>query len=422
MENLLVCNFSPILSYLDFKKKKNPEKYTELLNLRFFSKIPLIFKNKSLLFHSKINLVSEIVLYSMDSINNRIQSYQKNYLYEKILKEKNFCKIQRLGTGSCLYLFFGILAKTWICFNGYFSKGCKKKGLLIAFSSREDKHQLISIFCSISNIFNFIIFTDTNKSFLNVKNKYFKTQIMLMNFTSILINHSLLKSNASIVLRGNFLVQEFYLSLIKFKNLSSYRTKSIQKILIFNKQVIEKIFFGRKKVIFYSNKMKTIESTYFLGNQILDISETSFVKIRRILENIIKLDKPKIIKSYSFGRSLILLDLLIKTVRKYKIKYKSIEILKIKKLSFFVFIFHTSTNYFTCNLLKKKKFRNISFIIFHDISQNHKIFIDQLEFTKTLDMINLNIFFFVRTNRTFFFQIMKCYLLEKNAQQFYIIN
>ena len=168
--------------------------------------------------------------------------------------------------------------------------------------------------------------------------------------------------------------------------------------------------------------MKMIDSIYFLGNQILDISKTSFVKIRRILENIINLDKPKIIKSYSFGRSLILLDLLIKTVRKYKIKYKSIEILKIKKLSFFVFIFHTSSNYFTCNFLKKKKFRNISFIIFHDISQDHKIFMEQLEFTKTLNMINLNIFFFVRSNRTLFFQIMKCYLFEKNAQQFYIIN
>jgi len=165
--------------------------------------------------------------------------------------------------------------------------------------------------------------------------------------------------------------------------------------------------------------MKICNSNYFLGNQILDISRTSFIKIRRILENIIKLDKPKIIKSYSWSRCLTLIYLLIKMVRKCKIKYRSIEILRIKKVSFLVFDFNTNVNYFSYNFPEKKKIPNISFVILHDVLQNHEIFINLLKIVKSKKRVNLNIFFFVKFNKSYFYQLMKCFRFENIIRKFY---
>jgi len=418
MKIFFLRNYTSILGLLNFKNNYQGKVLKKLERNLYFNSL-LIIKKKFVFFHYKISLVSEIVLYSKDLVNEFVVLDQKNPFYRQILKKKNFYIIQKLGTGSNLHLVFGSLCKIWVQYKNRSLSSHKRKGLVIAFSSREDRIQAYSIFQFTRNIFHFIIVTNCKRIRIILNNKLFFINLISFNLSSALLGGNKLAGVNFIMLRGNFFVPEYYLSFIKLKNLDSLKNQTIQKILIFNALVLKKVFYRKRKFLWNSNEMKIFNANFYKGNQIIDISDTSFSKICKIMGNIIRLKKPKIIRSYSWGRCLILSNLLVKTLKKSKIGCKNIEIVKVKNFFFIIFTFQSYIDYFTFHFFETKEINKINLVFFYDISENHEFLINLFEFLKIKKLFNIHIFFIIKLNKTFYHQLFKNCLFENKGSRLF---
>ena len=153
---------------------------------------------------------------------------------------------------------------------------------------------------------------------------------------------------------------------------------------------------------------------YFLGNRILDISDGHFGKICRLLDISFKLDRHKIIVSYSWGRCLLIGRLIIKAIRRLLISHKTLEFFKIKEELYFVFNFENNITYVTCCLSKYKTLKKINYVILFDIYQEFMLSVDFLKFFKIAEFISLSFYLFIKSNKTIFLKLFKSFLLKKN--------
>ena len=171
-----------------------------------------------------------------------------------------------------------------------------------------------------------------------------------------------------------------------------------------------------------SNETKIFGVNFYTGNRIIDISDTPFNKICRIMGNVIKLKKPKVIRSFSWGRCLVLSRLLVETIKKSKTGCKNIEIVKIKNFFFIVFTFRCFTDYFTFHFLETRETAKNNLVFFYDISENHEFLINFFEFLKIRKLFNIHVFFIVKLNSIFFLQLFKTCLFENRGRKIFTFN
>jgi hypothetical protein len=181
--------------------------------------------------------------------------------------------------------------------------------------------------------------------------------------------------------------------------------------LIFIDTHLDNLFIWKNITHNYKNKNFI---PYFLGNRILDISDGHFGKICRLLDISFKLDRHKIIVSYSWGRCLLIGRLIIKAIRRLLISHKTLEFFKIKEELYFVFNFENNITYVTCCLSKYKTLKKINYVILFDIYQEFMLSVDFLKFFKIAELISLSFYLFIKSNKMIFLKLFKIFLLKKN--------
>jgi len=397
-----------ILSYISYKKK------IYYKNKKIFFPHPLNYKNNNKkFFHVRLNFVSEVILYSIDLKINYNYFEREIETIKKILKEKNLIIFRKFGGGSNFIFVFGLFFKFWL---GYKKKNSlpyqkKPRFLYLFIFSREDQKQIIQSLVWITNVF----YIKTGKKKVE-ENKIFKNKGLFVYIIPkcsrlFFFNSKLMKKSGGLFIKGDLFINDYHVFFIKFKNISLFKKKNLQKILIFIDTHSNNLFIGRNITHNYKNKNF---NPYFLGNQILDISDGHFEKICRLLDIIFKLDRHKIIVSYSWGRCLLIGRPIIKAIRKLIISHKTIEFIKIKEKVYFVFNFGKNIKYFTCCLSKYKTLKKINYVILFDIYQEFMLSVDFLKFFKIAELISLSFYLFIKSNKMIFLKLFKIFLLKKN--------
>ena len=287
----------------------------------------------------------------------------------------------------------------------------KPRFLYLFIFSREDQKQIIQSLVWITNVF----YIKTEKKKVE-ENKIFKNKGLFVYIIPkcsrlFFFNSKLMKKSGGLFIKGDLFINDYHVFFIKFKNISLFKKKNLQKILIFIDTHSNNLFIGKNITHNYKNKNF---NPYFLGNQILDISDGHFEKICRLLDIIFKLDRHKIIVSYSWGRCLLIGRLIIKAIRKLIISHKTIEFIKIKEKVYFVFNFGKNIKYFTCCLSKYKTLKKINYVILFDIYQEFLLSVDFLKFFKIAELISCIFYLFIKSNKMIFLKLFKSFLLKKN--------
>ena len=311
------------------------------------------------------------------------------------------------------FLVFGLFFKFWI---GYKKKNSlpyhkKPRFFYLFIFSQEDQKQIIQSLVWITNVFYIKTVkkkVEENKIF---KNKGFFVYVIPKCSRPFFFNSRLMKKSGGLFIKGDLFINDYHVFFIKFKNISLFKKKNLQKILIFIDTPLNNLFIWKNITHNYKNKNFI---PYFLGNQILDISDGHFGKICRLLDIIFKLDRHKIIVSYSWGRCLLIGRLIIKATRRLIISQKTIEFIKIKEKLYFVFTFENNIKYFTCCLSKYKTLKKINYVILFDIYQDFMLSVDFLKFFKIAELISLSFYLFIKSNKTIFLKLFKSFLLKKN--------
>ena len=137
-QNILIFGFLSFKEkiYLEIKKKKR-------LLIDDSKK-----KNKhNIFFHFNINLLTEIIFFSID-VKIFPLCFEKNgYFFKNILKGKNIFKINNLGSGSNLELILGILCNFWVGYKKELNLPFRSKVTHLIFISKEEREQLLLVLC-----------------------------------------------------------------------------------------------------------------------------------------------------------------------------------------------------------------------------------------------------------------------------------
>lgn len=403
-----------ILSYLFYIKRnfcKNIDHITKkILSIKF---LRIKKELKNVFFHDKVNLVSELLLFSLDLKTSLISIKNNGIIFKKILNQTNFVIIQKLGTGANINLTFCILCKFWVCYKKSDLSSSRQKSSLLCVFSKEDREQLISILFLISNIFYLkIIEEETTQCVL--KNKNYLIKLFSKKFSSDILGSQTGRTLDSVFIKGEYFLPDYHLPFFKMKNLNSFKKKNIQRILMFR----EKMYDGGIRKYKLPNYLKFIvpsKFTDFFCNQILDISGNQFGKVHRLIRLGVKLDHPKAIISSSWGRCLLFCSLIIKLIHKIKLQPKNLEIIKTKKKLFLVLKVEGNVICFFCTILNSNIMKNFKIIIFYDIFPTSVVKICFLKFYRILKLVNLNIYFITSSNKTWFFKGVKTFSSIKKS-------
>ena len=357
----------PIFSYLFYIKRRYCKEIESGIKRKVLIKFLKIKReSKNIFFHDKVNLVSELILYSLDLKPSTFSIPKYGSIFKKIVNQDNFLIIQKLGTGTNINLIFCILCKFWVGYNKFNKSLVRQKSSLLCIISKEDRKQFISALLLISNIFYLKIKDDESIQGV-LKNKNFLIKVFSNKFSSNIFNPQLGWNVDSIFVKGDCFLPEYHLSFFKMKNLNLFKKKSTQRILMFREKIYGGIFITKCTLPIYLKINDPFIFTDFFCNQILDISANQFGKVHRLVKLVAKLNYKKAIISSSWGRCLLFCKLIIKLIHKIKIKHKNFQIIKIKKKLYLALKFEGNVIYFFCTILKSNIIKKFKVIIFFDI-------------------------------------------------------
>jgi len=373
-------------------------------------------KKKNYFFHEKINLVSEIILFSIDVKVNKNHFEKEGYYFKRILFKTNLLKTHILGSGCNTNIIFGILCQLWV---HYIKKNLSisiKKRLLIVISSKEEREQLILSISHITALFSIDFLDCRKKSSFILIDKNFLVTLISDSIFSLMMNPQFLNLYGCVFIKGDYFIPHYHLSLVKFKNFNSLKSKSLQKILLFNRKIYRNRFFEKEIFSINTNSELFYEVSYFPHNQIIDISGNQSWKIHRLVKVCNNFNRSKIIISNSWGRCLLFCELVIKSIIKSKGEYKTFKIVKINEKICAIFDLDFCAQYYTCCISKKKELKVHNCIILFDICQEESFFLNFSKFLRIFKLINLSIHFLLELNKTWFFKIIKAiYSEHKNV-------
>jgi len=392
-----------ILGFLVFMKKK----LNEVLKKKSF--FILTCKKKTIFFHEKINLNSEIILFSQDT-GIFFSCFKKNLgFFKKILNRNNFYMIYRMGSGIFSNLVFSILCKFWI------KKKINKVVLnneigSLFFFSREEKRQLFASLFGKGAFFNLKIDGSEQKMIWANNKTRFIVKIFSKKFSRNVV-FNFLRQSKSFFIKGDYFFPEYHFSILKMKNFNSLNIKNQQKVIIFSNQIFRNALMVKKqfKQIF---KFKSFFLfSRFSPNQILDVSFTQLTKIRRLINACIKLKCSKAIISFSWGRCLIFCKLLVKANKKIYTENKTLEIIRIKDQLYLKLDFKSHHEYFSCRNIEKKTLKRKVSAFFFDVCSKKSNITSFFEFLENIKIITFKIFFLVNSERRSFLKLVKSHFL-----------
>lgn len=384
-----------LLVFLSFNEKRKIR----------FNEIPYPisrFKNKKNIFnHEKLCLITELILFSLDTEVFH-SCFKKNlYILKKVLLRNNFYIIYKMGSGTVSNLIFSILCKIW--FKQKIKMVPKTETESIFLFSREEAKY---VFLSLSNrakIFGLKIdeTKDEFKTFSSIR----KTPVIIIIFFKKIPkndNFEIFKHTNIIFIKGEYLFPEYHFSFLRMKSLNLLKNQNCQKVIIFGSKVLKKTQFEN-----CINLKNYYSSFKFFPNQILDISSTQLNKIRRIMTVYIRFKASKVLISSSWSRCLLFCKLSIKTNKKIYSENKNLEIIRTKEQLYLILNFKNRYEYFSCNDIPKKILKKNINIFFYDFYFEKDNIIKFLELLKDIKLASIWIFFLLTSDDDVFFKIIK---------------
>lgn len=392
-----------ILSFLVLVKKK----LNEVLKKKSYYNFP--GKKKSIFFHEKINLNSELILFSQD-IGIFFSCFKKNLnFFKKTLNRNSFYMIYKMGSGIFSNLIFSTLCKIWI------KKKINKVVLdneigSFIFFSREEKKQFFGSLFDKGVFFSLKIDENEHKIIWENNKTRFIVKIFSRKFSKNMV-FNFLRQSDFLCIKGEYLFPEYHFSILKIKNFNSFNIKNQQKVIIFNNHVFKNTLVKKKQL-----KQNFIFKSFYLfskfsPSQILDVSLTQTTKIRRLINTCIRFKCSKAIISFSWSRCLVFCKLLVKANKKVYIENRTLEIIRIKDQLYLKLDFKSHHEYFSCSNIEKMTLkRNFTAFLYDVCSEKNNITIF-FEFLENIKTIPFKIFFLVNSERKSFLKIIKTHFL-----------
>jgi|AntRauMFilla1563_2_1112583.scaffolds.fasta_scaffold00650_4 hypothetical protein len=392
-----------ILSFLKFTKYVVNTKKDFFYILNRLLKIKI--KKKEHFFHSKVNLVSEIILYSIDLNVDKDYFTKEGHYFKGILFNSNILKIHSLGSGFNTNIIFGVLSKLWISYKNKYLSIPRKKGLLLVISSKEDRLQLILSLSYVLEFFSINFLGGGGGKVSISKNKDFFVNLVPEKFFSLGFNPQSINFYECVFIKGEYFIPDYHLILVKLKKFKSFNCKYLQKVLFFSLKVFITTLLRKKNFQLAPNSERFLNDSYFSNNQILDTSVNQFIKIHKIIKFCTEFKQSKVIISSSWGRCLLYCNLMIKSNRKFKLKCKNFQIITMHQNFYIIVNFDKFVQYYTSQCSKKLEFFNQ--LILFDVCKENLFFLKFGKILKLFKLINLNIYFLLTKNKFWYFKLIK---------------
>jgi len=220
---LVVKQDKVILSFLTFTKYVVNTKKDFMYILNRLLKIKI--KKREHFFHAKVNLVSEIILYSIELNVGKDYFTKEGHYLKGILFNSNILKIHSLGSGFNTNIIFGVLSKLWISYKNKYLLILRKKGFLLVISSKEDRLQLILSLSYVLEFFSIIFFGVGGGKISISTNKDFFVNLVPEKFFSLGFKPQSINFYGCVFIKGEYFIPDYHLILVKLKKFKFFNCK-----------------------------------------------------------------------------------------------------------------------------------------------------------------------------------------------------